>query len=161
MTDKDVSTGSCCSHHDVDDGQGPQDVISKSKSFDEILDENYWEEEGDDEDDDNDGDDQHSDQYDANDDLWAPMHASIQPSSISGSMSELQFFQFDQIHLDSFSKFDKPVCWINIATSRIVGNPEGTSIFLLLKSLNYEDDVISNLPNNRSRSFLVGIGFRI
>ena len=101
MADKDVSTGSCCAHHDVDDGQRPQDVISKSESFDEILDD-------DDEGYDNDGDDQHNDQYDNNDDgsddLCAPMHASIQPSSISGSMSELQFFRFDQNHLDCFFK---------------------------------------------------------
>ena len=35
MADKDVSASSCCPHHDVDDGQGPQDVIPKSESFDD------------------------------------------------------------------------------------------------------------------------------
>ena len=87
MADKDVSTGSCCSHHDVDDGQGPQDVIPKSESFDD----DDQKEDGDDEDDDS---DQHNDQHDDDDDgdgddLWAPMQASIHPNSISGSMSEL------------------------------------------------------------------------
>ena len=95
MADKDVSTGSCCPHHDVYDGQGPQDVIPKPETFDGILDHDDQEEDGDgDDDDDDQDDDQHDDDVDddGDDDLCAPMHASIQPNSISGSMSELQFF---------------------------------------------------------------------
>ena len=41
-------------------------------------------------DDDEDGDDEDGDQHD-DDDLCAPMQASIHPNSISGSISELQF----------------------------------------------------------------------
>ena len=117
MADKDISTGSCCPHHDVDDGQGPQDVIPKSKSFDEILDENYWEEEGDDEDDDNDGDDQHSDQYEADDDDDEMTFARQckPPSSPAPSQGRCPSWYFSDLIITiliSFSKFDKPVCWI-------------------------------------------------
>ena len=83
MADENVSTGSSRPHYDVDDRKRPQDVVAKSELFDENIDDHEQEEDGND----NDGDgDQHDD-----DDLCAPMQASIHPNSISGSISELQF----------------------------------------------------------------------
>ena len=108
MADEDVSTSSRRTHQDVDDGKRPQNMIPKSEQVDEILEQHcrppiheynqkqepkelwLWDELayleildfG----------DQHDDGND--DDLCAPMHASIHPNSISGSMSELQFLHF-------------------------------------------------------------------
>ena len=86
VADKDVSTGSCRPHQDVDDGKGPQNVIPKSDDDRRMVsgDSGFNGENG--------------DKRMVTvvlmvkmviDDLCAPMHASIHPNSISGSMSEL------------------------------------------------------------------------
>ena len=84
VADENVSTGSCCSHYDVDDRKRPQNVVPKSESFYVSFDDQWKNRDGDD-DDEHDQHDQHDD------DLCAPMHASIHPNSSSGSMSELRF----------------------------------------------------------------------
>ena len=73
MADKYVSTGSCCSHYDVDYRQRPQDMLLNSKKkLHEIAEE--------------DGDESDEDKKN----LWAPTQISIHSNSVSGSMSDLQ-----------------------------------------------------------------------
>ena len=131
VADKYVSTGSCCSHYDVDYRQRPQDMLLNSKKTSWNCWGRWWWE------------------WWGQKNLWAPTQISIHSNSVSGSMSDLQelsyiptiFYLQNTTNKHSYINWFflckciqyfqwqwQPVSWVNIATVCIVLYPQAASI---------------------------------